>query len=76
MLRGLDEAAGAEVLRFTSLDAVVLSADDSLARGASNPSSRENAFAGGWTILDGGVAAEASVTEKPEYDAFDDMDWG
>ena len=32
--------------------------------------------AGGWTILDGGVAAETSVTEKPEYDAFDDMDWG
>ena len=47
-----------------------------VARGDSNPSSRENAFAGGWTILDGGVAAEASVTEKPEYDAFDDMDWG
>ena len=32
--------------------------------------------AGCWTILDGGVAAETSVTEKPEYDAFDDMDWG
>ena len=32
--------------------------------------------AGGWTILDGGVATEASVTENPEYDAFDDMDWG
>ena len=32
--------------------------------------------AGGWTILDGGVAAETSVTEKPEYDAFDDMEWG
>ena len=30
----------------------------------------------GWTILDGGVTAETSVTEKPEYDAFDDMDWG
>jgi hypothetical protein len=32
--------------------------------------------AGGWTILDGGVSSEASVTEKPEYDAFDTMDWG
>jgi membrane protein involved in colicin uptake len=32
--------------------------------------------AGGWTILDGGATSEASVTEKPEYDAFDTMDWG
>ena len=32
--------------------------------------------AGGWTILDGGATAEKSVTEKPEYDAFDTMDWG
>ena len=31
---------------------------------------------GGWTILDGGATAEKSVTEKEEWDAFDDMDWG
>ena len=41
---------------------------------ANGDASRTNA--GGWTILDGGVSSEASVTEKPEYDAFDTMDWG
>ena len=30
----------------------------------------------GWTILDGGVTTEKSVTEKDEWAAFDDMDWG
>ena len=30
---------------------------------------------GQWTILDGGVSTEKSVTEKGEWDAFDDMDW-
>ena len=29
-----------------------------------------------WTILDGGVSTEKSVTENGEWDAFDDMDWG
>ena len=29
-----------------------------------------------WTILDGGVTTEKSVTEKKEWDAFDDIDWG
>ena len=29
-----------------------------------------------WTILDGGVTTEQSVTQKKEWDAFDDMDWG
>ena len=44
--------------------------------GPRGDASRAASNAGGWTILDGGVAAETSVTEKPEYDAFDDMDWG
>ena len=30
----------------------------------------------GWTILDGGATTEKSVTEKDEWAAFDDMDWG
>jgi len=29
-----------------------------------------------WTIMDGGVTTERSVTEKAAWDAFDDMDWG
>lgn len=33
-------------------------------------------WGGQWTILDGGATTEKSVTEKTEWDAFDDMDWG
>ena len=29
-----------------------------------------------WTVMDGGATTERSVTEKKEWDAFDDMDWG
>lgn len=35
-----------------------------------------DAGGGHWTILDGGVTTEQSVTDKQEWDAFDDMDWG
>ena len=36
----------------------------------------DNRNAGGWTVMDGGVTSEKSVTESRAYDAFDDMDWG
>jgi len=41
-----------------------------------NTARRKNGDRDGWETFDGGAEAEASVTEKAEWNAFDDMDWG